>query len=218
MIGAVVRHTHSMRTTYLYVTALLVACAGAEDGVDGSSPYAFQAAGGAGEMPGASGAGPQGAGGAGPLQGGSGGAASGGMTSGSGGSGAAGSSSTGGGDSDPDAGRAATGGSGGSTGDGGPSGAGGSDGAGGAACVFPFPCGAGGVPAGGAPGVAGAAGMGGLFENFSPSPDNIPECPAEAPENPWGPCVGVPVYATCNYTDGTRTYGCICDWIHWICI
>ncbi len=48
----------------------------------------------------------------------------------------------------------------------------------------------------------------------TPSPDNIPECPKEAPENPVGSCIGVPIYATCSYT----TYNCICDWYHWICI
>ena len=55
--------------------------------------------------------------------------------------------------------------------------------------------------------------------DLQPSPNNIPECPATAPENPWGPCVGVPVYATCDYgTSPAPFYTCICDWIHWICV
>lgn len=49
----------------------------------------------------------------------------------------------------------------------------------------------------------------------TPSVDNIAECPDVAPADPWGPCIGVPVYATCKY--GT-TYSCLCDWIHWICV
>ena len=53
--------------------------------------------------------------------------------------------------------------------------------------------------------------------DLAPSPNNIPECPATAPENPWGPCVGVPVYAVCDYgTAPAPYYTCICDWIHWI--
>jgi hypothetical protein len=47
-----------------------------------------------------------------------------------------------------------------------------------------------------------------------PSADNVKECPPVAPDNPIGPCLGVPVYATCTY----GTYSCICDWFHWICI
>jgi hypothetical protein len=44
--------------------------------------------------------------------------------------------------------------------------------------------------------------------------DNPKECPETAPENPIGSCIGVPVYATCNY----GSYSCLCDWIHWLCI
>lgn len=47
-----------------------------------------------------------------------------------------------------------------------------------------------------------------------PSPDNPPECPPVAPDNPIGPCLGVPVYATCTY----GSYVCLCDWVHWLCI
>ncbi|MDH5674824.1 MAG: hypothetical protein OEZ06_22030 [Myxococcales bacterium] len=55
--------------------------------------------------------------------------------------------------------------------------------------------------------------------DLEPSPNNIPQCPATAPENPWGPCVGVPVYAVCDYgTQPAPFYSCICDWIHWICV
>jgi hypothetical protein len=55
--------------------------------------------------------------------------------------------------------------------------------------------------------------------DLEPSPNNIPECPATAPENPWGPCVGVPVYAVCEYGEAPAPlYSCICDWIHWICV
>lgn len=60
-------------------------------------------------------------------------------------------------------------------------------------------------------------GEGGLLAPKVPgpaSPDNPMECPPEAPENPIGSCLGVPVYATCTY----GTYACICDWFHWICI
>ncbi|MDD9947360.1 MAG: hypothetical protein OXU20_40350 [Myxococcales bacterium] len=48
----------------------------------------------------------------------------------------------------------------------------------------------------------------------TPNPNNPPECPAVAPDNPLGPCVGLPVYLECDYT----TYYCICDWVHWLCI
>ena len=50
--------------------------------------------------------------------------------------------------------------------------------------------------------------------NRPPAPDNPAECPSVAPEDPWGPCIGLPVYLECNY----GTYFCICDWIHWICV
>lgn len=48
----------------------------------------------------------------------------------------------------------------------------------------------------------------------TPNKDNPKECPAVAPENPIGDCIGVGVYVTCGYT----TYNCICDWYHWLCI
>ncbi len=47
-----------------------------------------------------------------------------------------------------------------------------------------------------------------------PDPNNPPECPKHAPENPIGSCIGLPIYVTCSYT----TYHCICDWYHWLCI
>ena len=46
-----------------------------------------------------------------------------------------------------------------------------------------------------------------------PSPDNPAECPATAPENPIGDCLGLPVYLECTY----GTYFCVCDWYHWLC-
>jgi hypothetical protein len=67
--------------------------------------------------------------------------------------------------------------------------------------------------------MAGAVGAGGgLMSNFKPDPTNPKECPTAAPENPWGPCAGLPIYINCKYSDGTRVYACVCDWIHWICI
>jgi hypothetical protein len=50
-------------------------------------------------------------------------------------------------------------------------------------------------------------------ETRVPSPDNPAECPATAPENPVGDCLGLPVYLECNY----GTYYCVCDWFHWLC-
>lgn len=50
-------------------------------------------------------------------------------------------------------------------------------------------------------------------ESRVPSPDNPPECPAVAPENPIGDCIGLPVYVECVY----GTYYCVCDWVHWLC-
>lgn len=50
-------------------------------------------------------------------------------------------------------------------------------------------------------------------ETRIPSPNNPAECPAVAPENPIGDCLGLPVYVECNY----GTYTCICDWYHWLC-
>ena len=49
--------------------------------------------------------------------------------------------------------------------------------------------------------------------DYTPSPDNPPECPKEAPENPIGDCAGLPVYLECVY----GTYYCLCDWVHWLC-
>lgn len=50
-------------------------------------------------------------------------------------------------------------------------------------------------------------------ETRIPSPNNPAECPAEAPENPVGDCLGLPIYLECNY----GTYFCVCDWYHWLC-
>jgi hypothetical protein len=50
-------------------------------------------------------------------------------------------------------------------------------------------------------------------QDRTPSPDNPPECPDVAPADPFGSCVGLPVYVTCEY----GSYSCICDWVHWIC-
>jgi hypothetical protein len=50
------------------------------------------------------------------------------------------------------------------------------------------------------------------------SPDNPPECPDVAPENPVGDCLGLPVYLGCQWGNDERTYTCICDWYHWLCI
>lgn len=50
-------------------------------------------------------------------------------------------------------------------------------------------------------------------ESRVPSPSNPAECPAVAPENPIGDCLGLPIYVECNY----GTYTCICDWYHWLC-
>lgn len=50
-------------------------------------------------------------------------------------------------------------------------------------------------------------------ETRVPSPNNPAECPATAPENPIGDCLGLPVYLECTY----GTYYCVCDWFHWLC-
>ena len=50
-------------------------------------------------------------------------------------------------------------------------------------------------------------------DNRPPAPDNPAECPAVAPENPVGDCLGLPIYVVCNY----GTYSCTCDWYHWLC-
>jgi hypothetical protein len=96
-------------------------------------------------------------------------------------------------------------------------GAGASGGDGGSGATFPG--GAGGI------GVIGGAGGGAPLvppptdvTTLPPSPDNPPECPAVAPENPVGDCLGLPVYLSCSWSDGTRTYSCVCDWYHWLCV
>jgi hypothetical protein len=50
-------------------------------------------------------------------------------------------------------------------------------------------------------------------ESRVPSPNNPAECPAMAPENPVGDCLGLPIYLECEY----GTYYCVCDWFHWLC-
>ena len=68
-------------------------------------------------------------------------------------------------------------------------------------------------------GSAGAPGDAGDFiPGFKPVPANPKECPPGAPANPIGLCLGLPIYLACNYTDGVRNYGCVCDWYHWLCI
>jgi hypothetical protein len=51
------------------------------------------------------------------------------------------------------------------------------------------------------------------------NPDSAEPCPAEPPPIPiiGGACLGI--YFGCGWThpDG-RTYSCVCDWIHWLCI
>jgi hypothetical protein len=71
---------------------------------------------------------------------------------------------------------------------------------------------------GGAGGTGGADPYGPYKPGFTPSPNNPPECPPGAPENPIGNCGFLPVYLTCNYTNGTVNYGCVCDWVHWLCL
>lgn len=57
------------------------------------------------------------------------------------------------------------------------------------------------------------------LDELEPSPNNVAQCPDKAPADPWGPCLGVPVYAVCDYgTAPAPYYTCICDWIHWICV
>jgi hypothetical protein len=67
-----------------------------------------------------------------------------------------------------------------------------------------------------------AGGAGGaaadVLPGFTPLPNNPKECPAGAPANPVGPCLGLPIYVGCNYTNGQRQYSCVCDWYHWLCI
>jgi hypothetical protein len=50
-------------------------------------------------------------------------------------------------------------------------------------------------------------------ETRVPAADNPAECPAVAPENPVGDCLGLPIYVECRY----GTYTCVCDWYHWLC-
>jgi pilus assembly protein FimV len=73
--------------------------------------------------------------------------------------------------------------------------------------------------ASGASGAAGASGTAGAMPApaYAPSPDNPAECPAVAPENPVGDCLGLPVYLVCEYGDDTYWYVCTCDWFHWLC-
>jgi hypothetical protein len=71
---------------------------------------------------------------------------------------------------------------------------------------------------GGAGGTGGPDPYGPYREGFTPAPNNPPECPKGAPANPIGSCAGLPVYLACNYTNGTVNYGCICDWVHWLCL
>jgi len=130
-------------------------------------------------------------------------------TSAAAGSGGAGTGGVGGSGSDFDAGAGA-------------GGVAGTGGTGGAGCLFPFPCATGGTSAtGGASGTGGTGGnadAGAGLPGFSPSPNNPAQCPQEAPANPVGSCLGLPVYLQCNYSDGTRNYGCVCDWYHWLCV
>jgi hypothetical protein len=74
------------------------------------------------------------------------------------------------------------------------------------------------VPPDGAGGTGPVDPYGPYREGFTPAPNNPPECPKGAPANPIGSCVGLPVYLACNYTNGTVNYGCICDWVHWLCL
>jgi hypothetical protein len=53
---------------------------------------------------------------------------------------------------------------------------------------------------------------------YAPSPDNPVECPAVAPENPVGDCLGLPIYVVCEYGDDINWYVCTCDWYHWLCV
>ncbi|HMJ16364.1 MAG TPA: hypothetical protein VK524_33350 [Polyangiaceae bacterium] len=73
------------------------------------------------------------------------------------------------------------------------------------------------VPPDGAGG-AGGTGGGDYRPGFTPVATNPKECPPGAPANPIGPCVGLPIYVACNYTNGSVNYGCICDWVHWLCL
>jgi len=136
------------------------------------------------------------------------------------GSGFGGTSGTGGAGGALGSGPQGTGGGAGFGGTGGSSGsAGQATGGTGGAC-FPFPC-----PSGGAAGAAGTAGTAGTsadagadsLPGFTPAADNPKECPAGAPANPVGSCLGLPIYVRCVYTNGARTYTCVCDWYHWLC-
>jgi hypothetical protein len=75
---------------------------------------------------------------------------------------------------------------------------------------------------GGSSGEGGESGEGGTVApepppEYLPSPSNPPECPAVAPEDPVGDCLGLPVYVTCEYGDDNYWYVCTCDWYHWLC-
>jgi hypothetical protein len=104
---------------------------------------------------------------------------------------------------------------------------------GGAGGVSGAAAGSGAAAASGAGGVSGAAagsGAGGAsgaagsdapttqgMPKYEPSPNNPMECPAIAPENPVGDCLGLPIYLNCEYGDDTYWYVCVCDWYHWLC-
>jgi hypothetical protein len=85
--------------------------------------------------------------------------------------------------------------------------------------------GAAGMSSGGAGGEGGMSGEGGTggdpvpmpMPDYAPSPSNPAECPAVAPENPVGDCLGLPIYLVCEYGDDTYWYVCTCDWYHWLC-
>ncbi|HMI94307.1 MAG TPA: hypothetical protein VK509_23205 [Polyangiales bacterium] len=72
-----------------------------------------------------------------------------------------------------------------------------------------------GAGAGGEPDMAGT--MAPPTADYAPSPDNPAECPAVAPENPVGDCLGMPIYLVCEYGDDSFWYVCTCDWYHWLC-
>ena len=103
-----------------------------------------------------------------------------------------------------------------------PAGAGGTSGAAGASAA------AGASGAAGASAAAGAASPsaeGGSSApdstsepKYAPSPNNPAECPAVAPENPVGDCLGLPIYLNCEYGDDMYWYVCTCDWYHWLCV
>gem|GEM_PF-7116968 len=121
----------------------------------------------------------------------------------------------------PNAPAATSGGTGGSAAPAKPAASSGSAGSGGSVAAPATQAGSAAPPAAGS-GVAGAEALPDLGEILPPlstpetrvpSPDNPAECPAVAPENPIGDCLGLPIYLECNY----GTYFCVCDWYHWLC-